>query len=102
LWQVVIERKTLDMMRETLAGLGRLVGIPWIAFPRYPPEPVNQMTRKTLRRVTVAQAFLLQHPAREGDGPLDCDKVILARAAVIVRMPCHCLTVRPHLPGRGR
>jgi hypothetical protein len=35
------------MMREILAGLGRLVGIPWMAFPRYAPEPVNQMARKT-------------------------------------------------------
>jgi len=52
-------------MREILAGLGRLVGIPWMAF-RYPPEPVNQMARKTLRRVIVAQAFLLQRPAGEG------------------------------------
>ena len=45
LWQVVIERKTLDMMRETLAGLGRLVGIPWIAFPPLPArtrEPDDQ------------------------------------------------------------
>ena len=37
------------MMPELLADLERLVGIPSVAFPGSPPEPVNQMADEALR-----------------------------------------------------
>jgi hypothetical protein len=36
------------MMPEILADLERLVAIPSVAFPGYPPDPVNEMAAETL------------------------------------------------------
>jgi acetylornithine deacetylase/succinyl-diaminopimelate desuccinylase-like protein len=44
-----IRRKTAGMMPELLADLERLVGIASVAFPGYPPEPVEQMATQALR-----------------------------------------------------
>ena len=44
-----IRRKTAGMMPELLADLERLVGIASVAFPGYPPEPVEQMATRVLR-----------------------------------------------------
>jgi acetylornithine deacetylase/succinyl-diaminopimelate desuccinylase-like protein len=44
-----IRTKTAGMMPGLLADLERLVGIPSVAFPGYPPEPVGQMADETLR-----------------------------------------------------
>jgi acetylornithine deacetylase/succinyl-diaminopimelate desuccinylase-like protein len=44
-----IRSRAAAMMPELLADLERLVGIPSVAFPGYPPEPVNQMANQTLR-----------------------------------------------------
>jgi acetylornithine deacetylase/succinyl-diaminopimelate desuccinylase-like protein len=41
--------KAAAMMPELLADLERLVAIPSVAFPGYPPEPVAQMADETLR-----------------------------------------------------
>lgn len=43
-----IRSKASAMMPEILADLERLVAIPSIAFPGYPPEPVHQMAAETL------------------------------------------------------
>jgi acetylornithine deacetylase/succinyl-diaminopimelate desuccinylase-like protein len=37
------------LMPDVLADLERLVAIPSVAFPGYPPEPVNEMASETLR-----------------------------------------------------
>jgi acetylornithine deacetylase/succinyl-diaminopimelate desuccinylase-like protein len=44
-----IRTRTAAMMPELLADLERLVGIASVAFPGYPPEPVNQMASEALR-----------------------------------------------------
>jgi acetylornithine deacetylase/succinyl-diaminopimelate desuccinylase-like protein len=44
-----IRTKTAGMMPGLLADLERLVGIPSVAFPGYPPEPVGQMANEALR-----------------------------------------------------
>jgi acetylornithine deacetylase/succinyl-diaminopimelate desuccinylase-like protein len=44
-----IRSKVAEMMPELLADLGRLVAIPSVAFPGYPPEPVHQMAGEALR-----------------------------------------------------
>jgi acetylornithine deacetylase/succinyl-diaminopimelate desuccinylase-like protein len=44
-----IRSRAAAMMPELLADLERLVRIPSVAFPDYPPEPVNQMANQTLR-----------------------------------------------------
>jgi acetylornithine deacetylase/succinyl-diaminopimelate desuccinylase-like protein len=44
-----IRKKTAGMMPELLADLERLVGIASVAFPGYPPEPVEQMATQALR-----------------------------------------------------
>jgi acetylornithine deacetylase/succinyl-diaminopimelate desuccinylase-like protein len=38
-----------ELMPELLADLERLVAIPSVAFPGYPPEPVGQMAEEALR-----------------------------------------------------
>ncbi len=38
-----------ELMPEVLADLERLVAIPSVAFPGYPPEPVTEMASETLR-----------------------------------------------------
>jgi acetylornithine deacetylase/succinyl-diaminopimelate desuccinylase-like protein len=37
------------LMPDVLADLERLVALPSVAFPGYPPEPVNEMASETLR-----------------------------------------------------
>jgi acetylornithine deacetylase/succinyl-diaminopimelate desuccinylase-like protein len=44
-----IRSKAAGMMPELLADLERLVGIPSVAFPGYPPEPVGRMADEALR-----------------------------------------------------
>ena len=44
-----LRSKAAAMMPELLADLERLVAIPSVAFPGYPPEPVTQMADETLR-----------------------------------------------------
>jgi acetylornithine deacetylase/succinyl-diaminopimelate desuccinylase-like protein len=44
-----LRHKAAAMMPELLADLERLVAIPSVAFPGYPPEPVAQMADETLR-----------------------------------------------------
>ena len=44
-----IRSKVAEMMPELLADLGRLVAIPSVAFPGYPPEPVHKMAGEALR-----------------------------------------------------
>jgi hypothetical protein len=43
-----IRARVSAMMPEILADLERLVAIPSIAFPGYPPDPVNEMAAETL------------------------------------------------------
>ena len=38
-----IRSRAAGMMPELLTDLEHLVGIPSVAFPGYPPEPVNRM-----------------------------------------------------------
>jgi acetylornithine deacetylase/succinyl-diaminopimelate desuccinylase-like protein len=54
------------MMPGLLADLERLVAIPSVAFPGYPPEPVNQMAEEALRlfrEAGFANAALQEVPA---------------------------------------
>jgi acetylornithine deacetylase/succinyl-diaminopimelate desuccinylase-like protein len=44
-----LRRKAAAMMPELLADLERLVAIPSVAFPGYPPGPVAQMADESLR-----------------------------------------------------
>jgi acetylornithine deacetylase/succinyl-diaminopimelate desuccinylase-like protein len=60
-----LRSKAADMMPELLADLERLVGVPSVAFPGYPPEPVNQMANESLRlfrQAGFANAALQQVP----------------------------------------
>ena len=54
------------MLPEILADLERLVAIPSVAFPGYPPDPVNEMAAATLgliRSVGVTDAAVLEVPS---------------------------------------
>jgi len=73
-------------MPELLVDLERLVGIPSVAFPGYPPEPVNQMANQTLRLVQEAgfahaelQAVPTGYPPVYGEipGPEGAPTVVL-------------------------
>jgi acetylornithine deacetylase/succinyl-diaminopimelate desuccinylase-like protein len=44
-----LRSRAAGLMPELLANLERLVSIPSVAFPGYPPEPVAQMADETLR-----------------------------------------------------
>src|SRR6186997_1497829 len=44
-----IRTRVTEMMPEIMADLERLVAIPSVAFPGYPPEPVHEMAGETLR-----------------------------------------------------
>jgi acetylornithine deacetylase/succinyl-diaminopimelate desuccinylase-like protein len=44
-----LRSRAAGLMPELLADLERLVGIPSVAFPGYPPEPVSQMADEALR-----------------------------------------------------
>jgi acetylornithine deacetylase/succinyl-diaminopimelate desuccinylase-like protein len=44
-----LRSRAASMMPELLTDLARLVAIPSVAFPGYPPEPVGQMADETLR-----------------------------------------------------
>jgi acetylornithine deacetylase/succinyl-diaminopimelate desuccinylase-like protein len=46
-----IADKTAAMMPDLIEGLKRLVAIPSVAFPGYPPEPVREMLDETLTMV---------------------------------------------------
>jgi acetylornithine deacetylase/succinyl-diaminopimelate desuccinylase-like protein len=46
-----IADKTAAMMPDLIQGLKRLVAIPSVAFPGYPPEPVREMLDETLTMV---------------------------------------------------
>jgi acetylornithine deacetylase/succinyl-diaminopimelate desuccinylase-like protein len=55
-----------DLMPELLADLERVVAIPSVAFPGYPPEPVGQMADEALRlfrEAGLANAELQEVPA---------------------------------------
>jgi acetylornithine deacetylase/succinyl-diaminopimelate desuccinylase-like protein len=61
-----IRARVTAMMPEILADLERLVAIPSVAFPGYPPDPVNEMAAATLglfRSVGVTDAALLEVPS---------------------------------------
>jgi acetylornithine deacetylase/succinyl-diaminopimelate desuccinylase-like protein len=61
-----IRSKVAETMPELLADLGRLVAIPSVAFPGYPPEPVHEMAGEALRlfrEAGFATAELQQVPA---------------------------------------
>src|SRR5688572_7624503 len=54
------------MMPEVLTDLEHLVGIPSVAFPGYPAEPVEEMASETLRlfrEAGVANAALMEVPS---------------------------------------
>jgi acetylornithine deacetylase/succinyl-diaminopimelate desuccinylase-like protein len=60
-----IRSDVAGMMPELLADLERLVGIPSVAFPGYPPQPVHQMANEALRlfqQAGFANAELQQVP----------------------------------------
>jgi acetylornithine deacetylase/succinyl-diaminopimelate desuccinylase-like protein len=60
-----IRDRVSGLMPEVLADFERLVAIPSVAFPGYPPEPVNEMAAETLRlfkEVGVDDAVLLDVP----------------------------------------
>jgi acetylornithine deacetylase/succinyl-diaminopimelate desuccinylase-like protein len=44
-----LRSRAASMMPELLTDLERLVAIPSVAFPGYPPEPVGQMANEALR-----------------------------------------------------
>ena len=44
-----LRSRAADLMPELLTDLERLVGIPSVAFPGYPPEPVHRMADEALR-----------------------------------------------------
>jgi acetylornithine deacetylase/succinyl-diaminopimelate desuccinylase-like protein len=54
------------MMPELLADLERLVAIPSVAFPGYPPEPVAQMADETLRLFREAGFDAVRSPVSMG------------------------------------
>jgi acetylornithine deacetylase/succinyl-diaminopimelate desuccinylase-like protein len=61
-----IRSRAAGLMPELLAGLERLVAIPSVAFPGYPPEPVHQMAEEALRlfrEAGFANAELQEVPA---------------------------------------
>jgi Peptidase family M20/M25/M40 len=61
-----IRSRAAGMMPELLTDLERLVGIPSVAFPGYPPEPVHQMADEALRlfrETGFANAELQEVPA---------------------------------------
>jgi acetylornithine deacetylase/succinyl-diaminopimelate desuccinylase-like protein len=81
-----IRSKAAGMMPELLTDLERLVGIPSVAFPGYPPEPVGQMANEALRlfrEAGFANAELQEVPAGyppiygEVPGPKDAPTVML-------------------------
>jgi acetylornithine deacetylase/succinyl-diaminopimelate desuccinylase-like protein len=49
LGQEEIRARISGMLPEVLADLERMVAIPSVAFPGYPPEPVHEMAAETLR-----------------------------------------------------
>jgi acetylornithine deacetylase/succinyl-diaminopimelate desuccinylase-like protein len=60
-----IRSRAAGLMPELLADLERLVGIPSVAFPGYPPEPVHQMANEALqlfREAGFADVALQQVP----------------------------------------
>lgn len=60
----VIE-KAAELMPDLISDLEKLVAIPAIAFPGYPPEPVHEMATKTLgmfREAGFADARLMDVP----------------------------------------
>src|SRR4029453_9296335 len=44
-----LRSRAADLMPELLTDLERLVGIPSVAFPGYPPQPVHRMADEALR-----------------------------------------------------
>jgi acetylornithine deacetylase/succinyl-diaminopimelate desuccinylase-like protein len=81
-----IRRRAAGLMPELLADLEHLVGIPSVAFPGYPPEPVNRMAKEALRlfrEAGFANAELQQVPSGyppvygEIPGPDDAPTVML-------------------------
>jgi acetylornithine deacetylase/succinyl-diaminopimelate desuccinylase-like protein len=44
-----VRSRAAGLMPELMADLERLVAIPSVAFPGYPPEPVHQMADEALR-----------------------------------------------------
>ncbi|GAA4356034.1 M20/M25/M40 family metallo-hydrolase [Angustibacter luteus] len=57
--------RTADLMPEVMADLMSLVGVPSVAFPGYPPEPVEEMAQRTLelfRGAGFANAQLMDVP----------------------------------------
>ena len=71
-----LRSRAASLMPELLDDLERLVAIPSVAFPGYPPEPVNQMASAALRlfqEAGVANAALQEvptgHPPVYGELP---------------------------------
>jgi acetylornithine deacetylase/succinyl-diaminopimelate desuccinylase-like protein len=61
-----IRRRAAGLMPELLADLEHLVAIPSVAFPGYPPEPVNRMADEALwlfREAGFANAELQEVPS---------------------------------------
>ena len=61
-----IRSRVSAMMPEILADLERLVAIPSVAFPGFPPEPVHEMAAETLemfKGVGFSEASLQEVPS---------------------------------------
>jgi acetylornithine deacetylase/succinyl-diaminopimelate desuccinylase-like protein len=87
-------------MPELLADLRHLVGIPSVAFPGYPPEPVHQMANEALRlfrEAGFANAALQQVPT--GYPPV-YGEVPGPEGAPTVVLYAH-YDVQPAPPGQG-
>jgi acetylornithine deacetylase/succinyl-diaminopimelate desuccinylase-like protein len=95
-----IRTKTAGMMPELLADLERLVAIPSVAFPGYPPEPVGQMADQTLRlfrEAGFANADLQEVPA--GYPPI-YGEILGPKGAPTVMLYAH-YDVQPAPPEQG-
>jgi hypothetical protein len=83
-----IRTKTAGMMPGLLDDLERLVAIPSVAFPGYPPEPVGQMADEALgllREAGFSNADLQAVPVSPTEGVLG--------SYVATRDPCPCIAI---------
>jgi acetylornithine deacetylase/succinyl-diaminopimelate desuccinylase-like protein len=95
-----IRSTAAGLMPELLADLRHLVGIPSVAFPGYPPEPVHQMANEALRlfrEAGFANAALQQVPT--GYPPV-YGEVPGPEGAPTVVLYAH-YDVQPAPPGQG-